>query len=108
MLKGMADHIQKFWRHCYGADGGGGAVAALVAAAQRTMTALCVTPLLPGAAASAPVSGPWPDALFKGYVHVGRGGFEEGPCCRAAEHNPVSSMTLAVVLLPVLHLALFV
>ncbi|PSC71393.1 Ribosome production factor 1 isoform A [Micractinium conductrix] len=67
VLKGMADHIQKFWRHCYGADGGGGAVAALVAAAQRTMTALCVTPLVPGAAASAPVSGPWPDALFKGH-----------------------------------------
>ena len=59
----MAASLLGFWRHCYGADGQGGAVAAALAAARHTLHQLTAVPL-PAAPPAASGAG-WCEALFK-------------------------------------------
>ncbi|KAL4440042.1 hypothetical protein ABPG75_003043 [Micractinium tetrahymenae] len=64
VLRGMAVSIEQFWRHCYGADGSGGAVAAAAAAAQQVLHQLCCIPL------DGVAPGEYCDQLFKGQEAV--------------------------------------
>jgi hypothetical protein len=62
VLRGMGPRLLAFWRHCYGADGGCGAMAQVAAEARRTLRKLCAVPrdgLEPGAAAA------WAPLLFR-------------------------------------------
>jgi hypothetical protein len=54
VLRGMGPAIMRYWQHCYGADGCGGAVAALTAAAREALHQLSWVPLVlePAAAAA--------------------------------------------------------
>lgn len=60
VLKGMAESMQRFWHHCYGTDGQGGAVAAVSAAAHAVLHQLAAVPLGGGLESAA-----WADSLFK-------------------------------------------
>ena len=46
VLRGMGPAIMRYWQHCYGADGCGGAVAALTAAAREALHQLSCVPLV--------------------------------------------------------------
>jgi hypothetical protein len=61
VLRGMGARLLAFWHHCYGTDGGGGAVAQLAAEARRTLHHLTAVPLLGDTAPSG-----WLAHLFKG------------------------------------------
>jgi hypothetical protein len=46
VLRGMGPAIMRYWQHCYGADGCGGAAAALTAAAREALYQLACVPLV--------------------------------------------------------------
>ncbi len=62
VLRTMADSLLRFWSHCYGPDGQGGAVAAVTAAAQQALHQLAVVPL-PAAQGGSSL---WCEGLFRG------------------------------------------
>ena len=66
VLRSMADSLLRFWHHCYGSDGQGGAVAAVSAAAQQALHQLAAVPL----PASQGGSSLWCEGLFKGREEV--------------------------------------
>lgn len=66
VLHSMADSLLRFWHHCYGPDGQGGAVAAVTAAAQQALHQLAAVPL----PASQGGSTLWCEGLFKGREEV--------------------------------------
>lgn len=66
VLRSMADSLLRFWNHCYGTDGQGGAVAAVTAAAQQALHQLAALPL-PAAQGGSSL---WCEGLFKGREEV--------------------------------------
>ena len=57
----MGASLLRFWHHCYGADGRGGAVAAVTEAARHALHQLAAVPVPAGQGAAAP----WCEGLFK-------------------------------------------
>lgn len=61
VLRNLAISIMQFWQHCYGADGSGGAVAAVSSTAQRVLHQLSSVPLEQHVSPAG-----WCEGLFKG------------------------------------------
>jgi len=61
VLRNLASSIMQFWQHCYGADGTGGAVAAVSSTAQRVLHQLSSVPLEKHVSPAG-----WCAGLFKG------------------------------------------
>ncbi|PRW33197.1 Ribosome production factor 1 [Chlorella sorokiniana] len=66
VLRSMADSLLRFWHHCYGKDGQGGAVGAVTAAAQQALHQIAAVPL-PAAQGGSTL---WCEGLFRGREEI--------------------------------------